>query len=387
MALAPLYDVLRRQAPLVRVRTPAGDPAWLVTRYSEARELFGDPRLGRSHPSPEDAPGVSDAAVMGGPQGEYATERADHQRMRKLLTPAFSARRMTALAGHVRQLVGERLDAMEAARAAAPDEPVDLHAQLSFPVPVLVICELLGVPYADRAYFHGLSQRVGRLDTGEDAQLAMDEFRAYTGDLAAAKLRDPGEDVLTDLAVAQRDDPAFTHDELTRIASGLLFAGHETTVNRIDLGVLMLLTDTARRDALTAAPDRLVNPTVEEILRLSAPGGLGLLRYAHEDVPVGTVTIARGDAVIISSGAANRDAEVFGEPDTFDPERSPNLHLAFGHGAHFCIGASLARTELRTVFRELFTRFPTLHLTRPATELTVRTDRVTGGVDEVPVSW
>ncbi|MGW8375600.1 cytochrome P450 [Streptomyces sp. ODS28] len=386
--LAPLYSVLRREAPLVRVRTPAGDTAWLVTRYDQARELFADVRLGRSHPRPEEAAAVSDAAIMGGPNGDHETEREEHRRMRALLTPAFSARRMRLLGEHVRELVDACLDAMEAARAQAPDQPVDLHAHLSFPLPVMVICELLGIPFADRGYFRGLSERVGRIDTGSDAQDAMDEFRAYMGRLAAAKLDDPGEDVITDLARAQAEDPIFSHDELTRIASGLLFAGHETTVNRIDLGVLMLLTDTARRDALTADPEGRVNSTVEEVLRLASPGGLGILRYAHEDVVLASgETIPEGDAVLIPPGVANRDPEAFDAPEEFDADRQPNPHLAFGHGAHFCIGASLARIELRTVFAALFTRFPTLRLARPVDEIPVHSDRVTGGVDAVPVRW
>ncbi|MCP2163446.1 cytochrome P450 [Goodfellowiella coeruleoviolacea] len=387
LEIAPLYAVLRRQAPLTRVRTPAGDPAWLVTRFEEARALFADPRLGRSHPEPENASIVSDAAVINGPTGDYTTEQAEHTRMRSLLVPAFSASRMRRLADHVQELTEGCLDAMASARASAPDQPVDLHEHLSFPLPVLVICELLGVPFADREYFHGLSDRVGRMNSGGDAKAAMAEFQRYMGALAEAKRANPGEDVVSDLVRAQRDDPALTDDELTRLAAGLLFAGHETTVNRIDLGVLMLLADLDRRDAFLADPEGLARQTVEEILRLSAPGGLALLRYAHEDIEISGQLIRRGEAVMISSGAANRDPSVFPEAERFDPSRSPNIHLSFGHGAHFCIGASLARTELRVVFSSLFRRFPTLRLAVPVDELTIRADRVTGGVTAVPVTW
>jgi cytochrome P450 len=387
LEIAPLYEVLRRDAPIVRVRTPAGDPAWLVTRYQEARTLFADPRFGRSHPAPEEASVVSDAAVISGPSGDYDTEQQSHTRMRKLLVPAFSAKRMRALGDHVQELVTACLDAMQAAHDLSPDEPVDLHEHLSFPLPVLVICELLGVPYADREYFHGLSDRVGQLGAGDDARNAMEEFKAYMSRLAELKRANPMEDVVSDLVLAQNDDPAFSDDDLTALAAGLLFAGHETTVNRIDLGVLMLLTDLDRRDSFVADVDGLVHGTVEEILRLSAPGGLGLLRYAHADVVLGEQRIAAGDAVIISSGAANRDSSAFAEPDRFDPSRSPNTHLSFGHGAHFCIGASLARTELKIVFSSLFARFPGLRLAVNAGDLAVRSDRVTGGVNEVPVVW
>ena len=387
LEVAPLFEVLRQEAPLTRVYTPAGDLAWLVTRYAQARDLFGDPRLGRSHPQPEQAATISQAAVQNGPSGDYETEQADHKRMRALLVPAFSANRMRKLTEHVRDLVDELLDGMRTAHDAAPDQPVDLHALLSFPLPVLVICELLGVPYADREYFHELSNRIGRMDSAGDAAIAETEFHAYLHELAETKRAEPGEDVITDLVRAQETDPAFTDAELARMGAGLLFAGHETTVNRIDLGVLMLLSDLSRRDVFASDPEGLAQRTVEEVLRLAAPSSLGLLRYAHEDIPVGDQLISRGDAVLISTPAANRDERVYPDPTTFDPTRSPNTHLSFGHGAHFCIGASLARTELKVVLTALFTRFPALRLAVPAEQLSIRAAHVAGGVSEVPVTW
>jgi cytochrome P450 len=385
--IAPLYDVLRREAPLTRVTTPAGDPAWLVTAYAEAKQVFGDRRFGRSHPKPQEAARVSHAAILDGPSGDYETEEREHARMRRLLAPAFSAPRMRRLGGRVEELTARCLDDMQAARDAAPGEPVNLHEVLAFPLPVLVICELLGVPYDDREHFRQLSRRIGLIDGGADAQRAMMDFRVYTGKLADAKRREPGPDVISDLVAAQADDPTFTDDEVARLAAGLIFAGHETTSTRIDLGVLLLLGDLERRDRFAADPDGQVGPTVEEILRITAPGGLGLLRYAHEDVEVGGVTIARGEAVIISSNAANRDASVFAEPADFDPDRRPNAHLAFGHGAHVCLGANLARTELRTVFPALLRRFPQLRLAVDVEDIEVRHNRLAGGVDEVPVTW
>ncbi|MDT8912512.1 cytochrome P450 [Amycolatopsis sp. PS_44_ISF1] len=385
--IAPLYRVLRREGPLVRVTTPAGDPAWLVTAFEQAREIFGDPRFGRSHPAPEQASMISGAAVMSGPQGDYDTEKAAHSRLRKTLVPAFSANRMRRLGDRIQELADRCLDDLAAAHEAAAGEPVNLHEHLSFPLPVLVICELLGVPYEDRARFRDLSDRIGVLDSDGDAQVAMEEFADYMGGLAAAKRIEPGQDVVSDMVAAQAEDPAFTDGDLARLAAGLLFAGHETTSNRIDLGVLLLLTDPDRRDALVADPEGRVHNTVEEILRMSAPGGLGLLRYAHADVEVGGVTIRTGDAVIISTASANRDESVFENPDEFDADRKPNSHIAFGYGGFFCIGASLARTELRIVFGSLFRRFPGLRLAVPAEELDVRSNRLTGGLTSVPVVW
>jgi len=385
LEIAPLFEVLRRQGPVVAVTTPAGDPAWLVTGSEAVRAVFTDPRFGRSHPAPEEAAALSDAAILSRPQGDHETEHAEHARMRRMLVPAFSANRIRRLAGHVQELADGCFDAMAQARPG--DDPVELHEHLSFPLPVLVICELLGVPYEDRGTFRVLSDRMGRMDIGDGADAALDEFTEYMSRLAAAKRREPGQDVVSDMVRAQAGDPSFADEDLARLAAGLLFAGHETTSNRIDLGVLFLLTDLARRDALAADPEGRVHGVVEEILRLSAPSGLGVLRYAHDDVELGGVTIARGDAVVLSIAAANRDESVFPAAAEFDPDRKPNSHVAFAHGGWFCIGASLARTELRVVFGSLFRRFPGLRLAVGVDELRVRTNRVTGGVDRVPVLW
>jgi len=193
--------------------------------------------------------------------------------------------------------------------------------------------------------------------------------------------------VITDLVRAQAEDEDFGYAEMTRLAVGLLFAGHETTVNRIDLGALFLLTRPGPWEALTADPDGRINATVEEIMRLGAPGDLGILRYAHTDLDVGGVTIRRGDAVILSLNAANRDAGTFADPETFDPDREERGHVGFGHGGHFCIGASLARTELRTVFATLAARLPGLRLAADLDDLDVRAHHITGGVTTLPVTW
>jgi pentalenolactone synthase len=387
LAIAPDYETLRRQAPISRVLTPAGDPAWLVTSYEEAKEIFRDKRFGRSHPVPEQASRISGAAIQDGPSGDFETEEAEHKRMRRMLAPAFSAPRMRALGDRIAELTDRCLDDLQAARDAHPGEPVDLTDFLAFPLPVLVICELLGVPYADREKFRGLSERIAMMDGGADAQAAMTEFKAYMTKLADAKRADPRPDVISDMVAVQADDPTFTDDDLARMGAGLLFAGHETTSTRIAMGTLFLLSDTARRDRFAADPEGEVNQTIEEILRLTATSGTGLLRYAHEDVEVAGTRIMRGDAVLISSDAANRDASVFEDPDEFDPARTPNVHLAFGTGAHVCIGANLARTELRTVFPKLFSRFPGLRLAAAIDEIPVRVNRVAGGVDRVPVRW
>lgn len=387
LTISPLYARLRAAGPVTRVRTPAGDAAWLVTRYDEAKAIFADRRLGRSHPRPEEAARVSDAGVMAGPSGDHEHEATDHTAMRRLLTPAFSAKRMRRLHDRVAELAEGLVDDLVAAHEAGT-EPVDLHAGFSVPLPIFVICELLGVPVADRVYFKGLSERLATL-TGDDPAIARDELQRYTSRLAEAKRAEPGEDVISDLVAAQADDPRLTDARVASLTAGLLFAGHETTVNRLSLGVVLVLVNPAVRDRLVADPSGSVDAVVEEVLRLAEPGGMGLLRYAHEDVTVGEgdeqVTIPRGDAVVIVTSAANRDADAFGAADAFDPDRAPNPHLSFGHGPHFCIGASLARTELRVGLTTLFTRLPSLRLAVDPETLTLHTERLTGGLDELPV--
>ncbi|MEU0878727.1 cytochrome P450 [Lentzea sp. NPDC005914] len=380
--LAPLYEVLRREAPIAPVTTPAGDPAWLVTRFEEVRLLLGDKRFGRSHPFPDEASRLTTAAVLDGPTGTYETEEADHARMRRLLTPAFSAKRMRRLSDHMGRLVESYLDEL----VASPDDVADLHSGLAYPLPVAMICLLLGVPESDHELFARLSERMANVTIGEEAHTAREEFFRYMVGLVETKRSDLGEDVISDLVRAQSEDPSFDYEQMIRLCVGLLFAGHETTVNRIGLGTLFLLTERSRWEALVADPDGRVDAVIEEIMRLGAPGDLGLLRYAHEDVEIAGVTINRGDALVLSINAANRDVDVYSDAESFNPDRPERTHLGFGHGAHFCIGASLARTELRVVFAALAKRLPGLRLAKDIDQLEVRAT-LTGGVAELPVSW
>ncbi|TYB62768.1 cytochrome P450 [Nonomuraea sp. PA05] len=371
------YRELRAEKGIAKVRTPAGDEVWLVSGYEDARTLFNDGRLGRSHPDPDNAPRLSGSPLLGGPRGEIETEKAEHDRMRRLFTPAFSARRMKRLSGHVGSLVEERLEHL-----AKLTPPADLHAELSFPLPVLVICQLLGVPYEDREYFSGLSSRMGDMRDRDRAQAAMDEMTAYTAGLIDAKRHEPAEDVLSDLAKELDDDGM-----IAELAGSLLFAGHETTVNRIDFGVLLLLANPGQLDQLKADPG-LAPAAVEEILRLASPSLHGLVRYAHDDIEIGGLTIRRGEAVVITPGAANRDERVYPEPDAFDLRRPlTDPHLSFGYGPRFCVGASLARVELEAVFSRLFQRFPTLRLAVPEAELPRTEGRIADGFAKLPVTW
>lgn len=378
--IAPIYRTLQATAPVTPVRTQAGDVAWLVTGYAEVKALLADPRLGRSHPEPQRAARISQSAILGGPSGDAATEAADHLVMRRLLTPAFSARRMRVLRAHVAELVETLLDQL-----AEQVPPADLHQALSVPLPVQVICELLGVPYGDRDQFQVWSAGAGHLSDRQVATDALGQLCSYMQQLIRHKRARPGQDLISDLIAAQAD---FRHGDegIAEVAAALLFAGYETTVTRIDYGTLLLLTHPDQCDAIRRDPE-LVDSAVEEILRMATPAVSGLPRYAHHDIHLAGVTIRTGDAVLLSGIVANRDATAFPEPDRFDITRAPNAHLSFGYGPRFCIGASLARLELHAVFTALPRRFPALELAVPLEDLHLRTDMVIGGLAALPVTW
>ena len=377
----PLLLRLQAERPVARVRTPAGDPAWLVTRYADVKELFSDHRLGRSHPDPERAPRYTNAAILGGPMAQADTEVAQHTRMRRALTPSFMAKRMNGMRPGIQAVVDGVLD-----RIADLPRPVDLHAELAVPVPILVICELLGVPYEDRDRFRTWSDQAAGMGDRAHAQAGMAQLHAYMAGLIARKREERGEDVISDLIAAADADPDYTEQEMIGIAAGLLFAGHETTILRIEFGVLLLLSDPVQRQALQDDP-ALARTAVEEILRMAVPGLDVIPRYAAADLELDGATIRRGDLVLLSRAAANRDPAAFADPQRFDVRRQENQHVSFGHGHHFCIGAALARVELQTVIGTLFRRLPTLRLAAPLEELRLRDDSVTGGLRALPVTW
>ena len=386
-------------SPTVRqIQTPAGDPAWLVTGYDTVKALLADPRLGRSHPDPSRAARLSDSVILGQPSSSQ-NEHEEHARMRRLLGPAFSARRMETLREGVQELLDGLLDAME-----REPRPLDFHEAVSFPLPVLVICQLLGVPYEDRADFRRWSDDAADMTDGARSRAGWAGLLGYMGRLVERKRTEPAEDVLSDLTAPGPDGtPELDATGAAQLGAGLLFAGHETTVAAIDRGVLLLLTNPDQREALERDPDRL-KQAVEEILRHPGPlqrpeggrgespieqarSGGGIPRYANADLEVGGVTIKAGDLVLLGLRAANQDEDRFTRPEEFAVAREQNAHLTFGHGPHFCLGAPLARLELQTVFGTLLGRFPGLRLARPVEELQTRSHLLTGGVEELPVTW
>ena len=372
----PALRALQARGPIHRVRTPVGDPAWLVTRYEEIRRLFGDDDLGRAHPDPERAARTGDSALFGGPLGDFETEAQDHARMRELLQPHFSPKRMRELRPRVDALTAALLDDL-----ARRDPPADLIDALALPLPILVICELLGVPYADRTRFRAWTQDVADIrdrDRSERGLAALFDYGEY---LVARKRTDPGDDIISALCATD----GVADDEIARLAMALLFAGHETTVVSIGLGAAALLAN-HQWHVLLENPELMVD-AVEEILRIENTGGAGIPRYARADTRIGDVTVRAGELVLLDIGAADHDQTVFPDPDRFDPTRHGAPHLAFGHGARYCIGAPLARIELHAVFSQLVPRFPAMALTVPLDHLQIHDNLLAGGLVELAVTW
>jgi cytochrome P450 len=375
---------LREARPVSPMAFPDGHEGWLVTGYDAVRQLMADTRfssrqdIGVLH-VPYEIPGMP-VATEPSPQlpGVFiAMDPPDHSRLRKRLTGAFTVKRMKQLEAHIVEVVERQLDEM-----AKLTPPIDLVAEFALPVPSLVICELLGVPYADRAGFQANSAQFmvkdQPLEQKMGAYIALNTFLA---ELVTRKRAEPGEDILSDLAA--QDD--LTIEELTGVAFLLLLAGHETTANMLSLGTFALLEHPEQRAALAADP-ALLPGAVEELLRYLSVADI-FYRYATEDIELGGETIPGGSTVVVSLLAANRDPGRFENPDTLDVHRTARGHLSFGHGVHQCLGQQLARIEMRAGFEALLRRFPTLALAVPAGEVKLRTDMNIYGVHELPVTW
>lgn len=384
LGIAPEMRALQQDGPITRVRT-VGEDAWLITRYGEVRALLSDRRLGLSNPNSEQstksaARGFMMALMAG---DDYDTEATRHKQMRALLVPRFSNRRMRVMKTRIEQHVDELLDQL-----AGSSSPADLHHALSFPLPTMVVCDLLSVPLADRERF-GLWAR-GTFDQSDDqhAEHTFSQVVDYMTELVARKRIEPGDDILSEL-IAEKDG-TLTDVEIAHLGCAVLLFGYETTIVRIDLGVLLLLRNPAQRAQLVDNP-KLAPAAVEEILRLGV-GGKGsnalVPRYAHGDITVGDTVIRTGDVVLLAIGAANYDGRAYPESDLFDLDRNkPKLHMAFGYGVRYCVGRTLARIELTAVFERLFRRLPDLRLAVPEESLRWQEHRITGGFDELPVTF
>ena len=369
-----------------------GARAWLVTGFDEARAVLADRRFSNDrirHPdatqmTAEQAAAGSAAPAVDVPERQDGMfifmDPPEHTRLRSLLTGQFTVRRMRALEDRLTEIAAEHIAAMRAAGTEA-----DLVPSYALPLPSLMICELLGVDYADRAAFQSNTAiALSSTSTDEERARAGGELYAFIQGLVAAKRATPADDLLSGLV--HEADPPLTDAQLIDMTLVLLGAGHETTANNLALGVFALLERPEQLAALRADPS-LIDGTVEELLRYCSIIQLGVSRVATEDVTVGDVRVAAGETVVLATPETNRDPRHWDTPDDFDVQRPRAPHLAFGHGIHQCLGQQLARTEMRVGIHELVTRMPDLRLAVPAEEVPLRNDMLIFGVHALPVTW
>ena len=363
---------------MYRVRVPAGDLAWVVTRYDDVREVLGDPE--RFSSTRRDAPPDEAADLQAG--ALLTMDPPEHHRLRRMVAGEFTVRRVRDLEARIVEIVDERLDAL-----AAAGPPADLVAEFALPVPSLVISELLGVPRSDRPEFEDRARRqLDSPDLAERERLAR-EGRDYMGRLVDRARAHPGDDIIGSLV--DRHGEELRRDELIGIADLLLFAGHETTATMLGLGTLALLRHPAQAELVRDDPDA-IGPGVEELLRFLSVATTTPPRTATRDTVLDGQSIAAGDLLLLSIPSANRDPKL-GCPaagaDVLDVTRPPAAHLAFGHGVHHCLGAPLARREMTIAFPALLRRFPSLALAVPFSEVTYRSMAPFHGPSVLPVTW
>ncbi|MFC7534003.1 cytochrome P450 [Actinoplanes sp. GCM10030250] len=373
----------RAQGAVQQLKLANGATAWLILGAEEARAVLGDVRFSSDrlrHPDVTQA-NTAPPQVESRSDGMFLfMDPPEHTRLRRLLTGQFTVRRMRALESHIRDIAGRHIDAMLAAGTEA-----DLVPAYAMPIPSLVICELLGVDYADRAVFQERTALALNSTTPPEERLrASGELYGFIRELVAAKRTAPGEDLLSGLA---RDaDPPLTDAELVDIALVLLGAGHETTANMLGLSTFLLLENPGQLAALRNDPGLLDN-AVEELLRYLSIIQMGVSRVATESITVGETEIPAGSTVIIGTPEVNRDPRLWDDPDQLDVRRDRTSHLAFGHGVHQCLGQQLARVEMKVGLGELFSRLPGLRLAVPAERVPLRDEMLIFGVHSLPVTW
>jgi cytochrome P450 PksS len=383
----PFYARLRREAPVHPTKLPDGRTAYLVTRYDDVVMVVKDARFGKDPLrvlTPEQLkkqpwlPGFLQPLA----RNLLDLDDPDHRRLRNLVHKAFTPRIVEDMRGRVQRIADELLT------AAALRGQMDIVRDYALPLPLTVIVEMLGVPRSDQSKFHRWSKAMMHATSTKRMLLALPDLflmMRYLRNLIRDKRTRPQDDLLTALVQAEQEGGKLTEDELLAMIVVLMVAGHETTVNLIASGTLALLQNPTELERLRQDPS-LIEPAVEELLRYTAPVETATDRYAREDLQISGVTIPRGSVVLAVLASANRDASQFDDPDRLDLSRTPNRHVAFGQGVHFCLGAPLARLEGHIAFPTLLRRFPALRLAAPPHTLRWRPTLVVRGLESLPVA-
>jgi pentalenic acid synthase len=375
------YDPLREARPLTRITLFDGRGVWVVTGHSAARALLSDPRLSSDRTRPA-FPATTErfAAARARRVALLGVDDPEHRTQRRVLVPSFTLKRVAALRPRIQETVDRLLDRME-----DQGPPAELVNAFALPVPSMVICALLGVPYTDHDFFEEQSRRLLRGPAAADTEAARARLDAYFGSLIDRKRKDPGDGLLDELIQDQLREGAMDRQDLVSLATILLVAGHETTANMISLGTFTLLRHPEQLAELRADPT-LMAAAVEELLRFLSIAD-GLLRVATEDIEVAGKTIRADEGVVFATSVINRDAHTFTEPDALDWHRPARHHVAFGFGIHQCLGQNLARAEMEIALLSLFDRFPGLRLAAPADTIAFKPGDTIQGMLELPVTW
>jgi cytochrome P450 len=370
------------ERPLTKVRLPYGGEAWLATRYADVKTVLGDRRFSRAAAAGRDVPRVTRAVEAG--NRILTMDPPEHTRVRRLVAKAFTASRVKDLRPRTQRIADDLLE-----RMAAHGAPANLVELFAMPLPITVICELLGVPIEDRVQFRewtDMSLAITAL-TQEEIDFGKRQLIGYIGELIAIRRETPTDDLLTALVRARDDEDRLTEEEMVELGVALLVAGHETTANQISNFVYTLLTHPDQLTVLRRDPE-VVPSAVEELLRYTPLGGSGgFARIATEDIEIGGVLVRAGEAVFAEVATANRDPAVFQHAEELDLTRQSNPHVGFGHGVHHCLGAQLARMELQVALSSLLGRFPDLALAVHPDEVPWRRGRRVRGPYALPVTW
>ncbi|WP_142828713.1 cytochrome P450 family protein [Planococcus soli] len=374
----PTYSKMREEDPIHAVRFPDGQSGWMVTRYEDAEKVLKDPRFTKDL-----------SKIYGGSMDQMSvftqnmlfSDPPDHKRLRGLAQKAFTPKMILGMRERIQEITDELLAAMEGKKQ------IDLIDEFAFPLPIIVICEILGVPSADRDKFRLWSNSMIEGTSGElgvTVQQHMNEFVQYLGQWFAKVREQPGDDLISKLIQAEEEGDRLSERELYGVVTLLIIAGHETTVNLIGNTVLSLLENPEQRKLLMEKPE-LVNQAIEESLRFNGPVEFSTSRWAAENFEFQRKALKKGDLVVASLNSANRDPEKFADPELFDIQREKSPHLAFGKGIHMCLGAPLARLEGEVAIVSLLNRFPEMGLAVKSSDLEWRPGMIVRGVKELPL--
>jgi cytochrome P450 len=376
-----VLSALHEAGPIQRVKLPNGVPVWLVTRYAEVREVLNDPRLSNRDRIDWFDQGVLSPPVRAAMNSHLLRiDPPDHTRMRKLVNKVFVPRRIEELRPDVQRLVADLLDRLAAGREA------DLVAQYAAPLPVQVICELLGIPAGDRDSYRGWADAFAAgIGSPVFPVQEITDFVDHLRGLIARRRAEPDDALLSALIAARDEGDQLSEDELISTAFLFIIAGHETTTNLIGTGLYLLLREPERAEYIRAHPEELP-PAIEEFLRYESPVTAASLRTSSCPMSLFGADIADGDMIMVSLRAANRDHDAFSEPTGLHLDRERNTHLAFGHGIHFCLGAPLARVEAQIAIGDFLARFPRARLAVDADNVHWRPDILTRGLVGLPVA-